>query len=470
MQYLAEGSHTQSEPPSAGAMHYQQPSLYMQGTEPWPQPYQEQGAVITLSPAGPYIGNGSHWAALQERISSSQTPASDQLATPRPKKKPASRKQRGTPVTVPRGGRNPTCINCEKPFKPTEENKGERCNRCLKTYQKTLAGPSMYFLDPTIPTFNSAYDRVYPKIPPLDYEGNGQDDVHAYVNAEDEWVTRFIAAANVEYREYVDVPADVQTGNDEDDHLHYLKQQLAYNKKPHHDSSKDLYTNEWVTIQMRMLFRAVLTYHCGGPPVYPIGGNNRGYGETKDMRCSERLVAIEMILRINKRVVMDVVDGRGVDAFARNPWKYGLRKTQNNGSNETKTKQIKKAKELEAADPDFEDAGPSDTERGVSLTPARGRSKRKAGPQGGRSRNNMHRSITRALTEQPGDAKAPVANMMPLTSGDIYTGPRQEARAAASTTQADGAFADGTMAPSLENLKHGMRTQMLRPLELKETR
>ncbi|TKA54077.1 hypothetical protein B0A55_12377 [Friedmanniomyces simplex] len=91
---------------------------------------------------------------------------------------------------------------------------------------------------------------------------------------------------------------------------------------------------------MRLLFRAVLTCHQGGRSIYPIGGNNNGYGEDRKMKFTARLGVIIDAMQADKRVVMDVIEGRGVAALAMNPKRFADRKNSNNKCNENKKRKL----------------------------------------------------------------------------------------------------------------------------------
>ncbi|KAI7119503.1 hypothetical protein KC352_g33309 [Hortaea werneckii] len=126
-------------------------------------------------------------------------------------------------------------------------------------------------------------------------------------------------------------------------HLHLIKQQQTYNHKPHEETSKAIYTTRSVTCSLRILFQAILNFHRGGEAVYPVGGANGGYGDEKRLKMSTRLLEIEGILRKDKRVLMDVIEGRGVLAFAAHPVAYQARKQSNKTCNDRKKRKFDKA-------------------------------------------------------------------------------------------------------------------------------
>ena len=282
----------------------------------------------------------------------------------------------------------------------------------------------MYSFDDEISSFEEARNVVYPTVPRLDFEGEGEDDYAQYINAEDDWIEIFIKAANVEYTE-ADGPTEPRSEDEELIHAHLLKQQSTYNHKPYEKTSQRFYTNDFVNIRMRFLFRAILTYHQGGPAVYPTGGNNGGYPEDKKLPMSERLSLVADVLRQDKRVLMDVIEGRGVLALAASPNSYSDRKAGNKRCNERKKRKFDIADQVEKGVPASEIAGRDNGEQEAdeeAPTPStsRGKGKRKAGLQGGRGgarkrRNTTTTTTTPVQSEQAEptepEYQAPVANM-----------------------------------------------------------
>ncbi|KAK3072933.1 hypothetical protein LTR53_005932 [Teratosphaeriaceae sp. CCFEE 6253] len=260
-------------------------------------------------------------------------------------------------------GENPVCTKCpgEKRFKPTPYNEGQYCNKHYKMAQKSIEAqiaPVYPLLDgPDAESHENTQGMVYPTLPPLVYQGEGVDDWQEMQHHETHWVAQFLVAANTQYTE--DTREALPLGLDDADsadadrrHENALKQQSAYNHKPHHESSKEYYTPAWVNARMRMLFRSVLIYHQGGAVLYAQGGNNNGYGEDKTLRMSERLARITKTMARDKRVVMDVIEGRGVAALAANPSRFADRKNSNNKCNEKKKRKLAAAG---MAVPDFDE-------------------------------------------------------------------------------------------------------------------
>lgn len=206
---------------------------------------------------------------------------------------------------------------CSRGFRPKVP--GARfCGRHQEKYERNHAGAPVFHVDRKINSFETAQQIVYPKIPPLQLE---HDDV-IFNSNEDEWIAKFIEAANKPY-----------DGSSEYPEFH-SRQQKVFNGKG--------FDNITVNVRLRFLYKAALTFHEGGAAVYPKGGDNDGYGSAdKSLIFSDRMNAIVEILETDKRVCMDVIEGRGVLALVANPHKYEKRKTQNKDSNERKQKKQK---------------------------------------------------------------------------------------------------------------------------------
>ncbi|TKA25244.1 hypothetical protein B0A50_05942 [Salinomyces thailandicus] len=250
------------------------------------------------------------------------------------------------------------CEDCVRHNNGKWYNRTARCGptRCRKHQNKYLKdleaqrSPEYVADMQQIRSFHDAEILVYPDIPPLAYEGPGQDDWPFFYDQEDYWIGQFIQAANVEY---TDASSDIAIADMDQEqkamHTHLTKQQLTYNHKPHELTSKDIYTNEFINVRMRFLFQAVLIYHQGGKSIYPTGGANGGYGEDKKLSMSDRLQRIVEILRKDKRVLMDVIEGRGVLAFAAHPTGFQLRKQSNKVCNDRKKRKFDLADRFEEA-------------------------------------------------------------------------------------------------------------------------
>ena len=217
---------------------------------------------------------------------------------------------------------------CTRRFRPTAPNM-RFCIRHQKNYDRNNAPPPKFELLPDIDS-GKARKTVYPTLLALNLE---HDDVG--VKSEKAWVFDFINAANKPYigpSEY---------------HEFYARQQKVYNGK----GFDEFLDEPTVNVRMRLLYQAARTFHEGGEAVYPIGGDNDGYGNADEtMIFSERLKVIISLLETNKRVCMDVIEGRGVAALVANPKKYAKRKTQNKDSNERKQKMQKLGEEQQMKD------------------------------------------------------------------------------------------------------------------------
>ncbi|KAK0274504.1 hypothetical protein LTR35_011659 [Friedmanniomyces endolithicus] len=307
-----------------------------------------------------------------------------------------SRKQARPQPWSTRDGENPVCSMCQvnrkkddkppKRFKATDFNQGMFCNKHTTQLNKDkiAAQPPIYVLDdrPTAGSPQNTIEKVYPVHPPLNYDNDGEeDDFLQHLGHENFWVAHFIAAANTIYTRADDSSESQDKEKIADrqrKHINAVKQQQLYNYKPHEDSSKDFYTNEWVNARMRLLFREVLVYHQGGRSIYGIGGHNNGYGEDRKLKFTARLRVIVEAMRADKRMVMDVIEGRGVAALAMNPKRFADRKNSNNKCNENKKRKLDLGGG-ESVDGGEDDGGVVSV-KAVSMTPAlRRRSERRAG-------------------------------------------------------------------------------------------
>ncbi|KAK4896873.1 hypothetical protein LTR27_005120 [Elasticomyces elasticus] len=236
----------------------------------------------------------------------------------------------------------------QKKFKPTAENRGIYCNKHTAQVEKErLADQAPFYTCDQAPDADSdakTIDLVYSMVQPLAYENPSEDDDYLdHVDNASIWVALLTAAAN---RPYVR-PDETNDSQDPDAvadrnrrHDNAVKQQRIYNKKPLEASSRDFYNDVTLNSRLRMLFRAVLTYHQGGRSLYPVGGSNNGYGDDRTLRFTRRMWIIIEAMEVDKRVVMDVVEGRGVAALGANPRRFADRKNSNNKCNENKRKKL----------------------------------------------------------------------------------------------------------------------------------
>ncbi|KAK3714961.1 hypothetical protein LTR37_007451 [Vermiconidia calcicola] len=255
--------------------------------------------------------------------------------------------------------------NCKRGVKLTSNN-SRFCSRHLTKFERNNAGPPAFSFPSGIWSFEDAKRDVYPRLPPAKIE---DDDVNLSEDFANDAVRRFIDAASTPY---VDGSAY---------HIFHERQQQVFNGK--------FFKNDEVNKRMRFLYQAVLVFHIGGETVYPEGGDNGGYGKAdKSMKFSERLDKIIELLKLDKRVCMDVVEGRGVTALVATPDKYEKRKTQNKDSNAKKQKKQRlgdeyeakmkaQGKDVEGSDADSDDDGDDnesdedgDRKEGVTSAPA----------------------------------------------------------------------------------------------------
>ena len=256
-------------------------------------------------------------------------PTSPATNAPRPNKRrrAASMDSRDTPEP---SRVKKQCAGCEKPFYSSKDPNGLRCTRCYDKHVKHTAGHTTYVFDPEM-TLENAWRRLYPNIEPLAPAG---DDVEAAKKNEPDYIRRLIEAVSIPY-------TGDGTGAKEDQQR--LAQQSKMNKKPF-DSTQ--YRDDLVNARIRFLFHIAISYHAGGPSLYDLGGDNSGYGEDRTMKFSERIERIIQLLRLDKDIAMDVIEGRGVTALVHNPNKYQRRKRDNKKSNDTKQDLQEKGKQL----------------------------------------------------------------------------------------------------------------------------
>ncbi|EME40951.1 hypothetical protein DOTSEDRAFT_56017 [Dothistroma septosporum NZE10] len=228
---------------------------------------------------------------------------------------------------------NPRCIDCGKRYRLTKSE--GRCSRCADKHIRRLAGqsPHIYVLDPSVPDIAAARQIVSPHIPGRNLSN---DDYHRFAHQEDLWVARLLQAVNV-------IQSEASNGS-----VWALRQQTYLNEKA---SLEKGYADQHVTARLRALYQEIVNYHAGGPAVYAVGGDNAGYTDNRILSFSKRIHLICEIMASNKRVVMDVVEGRGVQGLVANPEVYNRRKQSNNNCNEEKKRIMEKGKEVEGVTP-----------------------------------------------------------------------------------------------------------------------
>ncbi|OQO00132.1 hypothetical protein B0A48_13919 [Cryoendolithus antarcticus] len=218
------------------------------------------------------------------------------------------------------------CTDCGKVFYNSQDISGLRCTRCQTKFIKNTAGHTIYEYDPEMEA-DDAKALLHPQMPPLNHP-NDDVDVQRWLSAD--YMRALCEAVSTPYTENDPQPR---------------AQQTKMNKKPF---DSDQYRANLVNARLRILFETAVSYHAGGPTYYDIGGDNNGYGEDKNPTFSQRLNHIIQLLRRNKDIAMDVIEGRGVTALVKNPDKYERRKRDNKKSNDTKASLQEKGKRLEA--------------------------------------------------------------------------------------------------------------------------
>ncbi|KAK6440409.1 hypothetical protein LTR95_003362 [Oleoguttula sp. CCFEE 5521] len=218
------------------------------------------------------------------------------------------------------------CTDCGKVFYNSQDVSGLRCTRCQTKFIKNTAGHTIYEYDPEMEAVD-AKDLLHPQMPPLNHP---YDDVDVQRWRSADYMRALCEAVSTPYTEN-----DTQR----------RAQQTKMNKKPF---DSDQYRSNLVNARLRILFETAVSYHAGGPTYYDIGGDNNGYGEDKNPTFSQRLNHIIQLLRRNKDIAMDVIEGRGVTALVKNPDKYERRKRDNKKSNDTKAFLQEKGKRLQA--------------------------------------------------------------------------------------------------------------------------
>ncbi|KAF7193844.1 hypothetical protein HII31_04734 [Pseudocercospora fuligena] len=259
------------------------------------------------------------------------------------------------------------CIECGKAFKKSIQP--DRCNRCAEKNIRHNAKPVIFNLDPTVPNQEVAKRLICnsilgkgPQISPSDLESIRE--------REDEYIQRFLDSIN-----HV-IPGGI--GHQGQPGLSWSqRQQIIFNQKATMDEP---YSSEMVTARLRGLFAETVTFHAGtSNPFYGASGDSSGYSENTRLDFEERIEKICEMLKFNKRIVMDVVDGRGVKGFVGHPENYDKRKVSNNdcnlvkkmimeqGKKETgewggKKKRGKRKRSLSPVVEDEVDAGPENVE------------------------------------------------------------------------------------------------------------
>ncbi|KAI7563673.1 hypothetical protein KC317_g7580 [Hortaea werneckii] len=319
-------------------------------------PFQDASAITPIKPAGlPSLmspSTQSHLFPSPHDLSSAFDSPSFHESSPIIRGTSLGHGNRGRLNATDSGiGEKFQCEDClkhgnTKMYHRTANCGPSRCRKHQKKFMKDMDAQMtpIYELDESVLSYEDARQSKFPSVKALVYEGPGLDDWQLFVDQGGYWTHRFIQAANVPYTETNPFMLIDNMSNDEKAmHLHLIKQQQTYNHKPHEETSKAIYTTRSVTCSLRILFQAILNFHRGGEAVYPVGGANGGYGDEKRLKMSTRLLEIEGILRKDKRVLMDVIEGRGVLAFAAHPVAYQARKQSNKTCNDRKKRKFDKA-------------------------------------------------------------------------------------------------------------------------------
>ena len=230
------------------------------------------------------------------------------------------------------------CEDCGKPFRKSPSH--NRCSRCAVKFERAIAEPPVFYTDENVSNLDAAKQLVFPIVNP---SGPPEDDFDELKFYEDQYIVMLVDAINMVQ---LDEPGvDTWPG----------RQQKTFNQKAKLEKG---YSNAMVTARLRCLFQAVIMYHEGGAQsIYAVGGDNTGYTENRYLKFSDRLAEMVAIMRVNKRVVMDIIEGRGVLAFVGNPKGYHKRKDSNNDCNAKKKGIMDKGKAMETSD--MAVAGPS---------------------------------------------------------------------------------------------------------------
>ncbi|KJX97608.1 hypothetical protein TI39_contig477g00011 [Zymoseptoria brevis] len=330
--------------------------------------------------------------------------STQQLPPPRRVNRPTHTHNRSTTPATPtmRGNNEGICLDCHKPFRLSTSP--GRCKRCGQKYERRTALPPIFILDPEVPTLEAARNVLFPLVEGREVGeswdgvllsfGMEAEEEHGGMGrkqAEDramEWgVQECLAGVNEVCR-----PPSSATGyggggeeevqEDPSTTPWALNQQKTLNQKAKM-LGNSLYSPSHVTARLRALMAEVLNFHASNEShgdqeveerrvFYPLGGDTLGYGEDLSLGFRERVGVMREVLRRDKRVVMDVLEGRGVRGFVGAPWSYHKRKDSNNGCNEKKKTMAQIAREeVERRE------GEAGIEKPARKTRAKGKGRRK---------------------------------------------------------------------------------------------
>lgn len=238
---------------------------------------------------------------------------------------------------------------CGRPFR-NRTHVLDLCNRCARKHDRRTAEAQPNNLDPEVPDLQAARRLIYPaqvgRGPPI-----GQEELQDILEREDEFIQRFLDAVNA-------VVPGGEGGNVHQAGLTWeMRQQITLNQKLRMEGSRKgeegAYRRPLITARLRALFLETYQFHTGTQECfYSIGGNNAGYNPDTSLDFQERFELICDLLRKNKRMVMDVIEGRGVKSVVANPKGYNKRKVSNNLCNEDKKEIMGKGKDrIESEEP-----------------------------------------------------------------------------------------------------------------------
>ena len=231
-----------------------------------------------------------------------------------------------------KGGSKKQCVRGGKPH----ESGQNLCTRHQQQWKRHHEAPPPVIYESGVNFSSVARDNIYPDRGPL--QGPEEEITKDECQSRVETIVRgFIDAVNLSYP---------QPGKESACHEFHLQQQKVFNGNRH---AKKGFTDRDVNIRMRALCEEIIVFHTGGRTVYPQGGDNAGYGEpNKKLTFNERVKQIADLIALDKRVCMDVIEGRGVTALVENPEKFEKRKTQNKDSNAKKQEKQRLGDQLQA--------------------------------------------------------------------------------------------------------------------------
>lgn len=316
-------------PMPASYSNFQQQAL-MQGINPAFVDFEGRNIVhyevpLTISP--PLV----HYTAPQQRHSVTQFPQSDLGTSLSPVPGEGLNADTARPRRTAGSAEGAATARCERLTKKGTET----CNRTALYNPDRWGGQALckkhrdqwecqHAADPVWPfQYRSAAQSITnifpPVVVPREILNNPDQSLMFHRTQHRQWTERFLRAAEKSY----DAPGSMPA-NDLEDWL--VKQQAKLNANTR---EKQSFSVDSVNDRIGLLFEIALRFHEGGDAIYPIGGDNGGYNENTSLSFVERLRQIEHHLRINKLIVVDVIEGRGVEAFVRDPQGFHGRKTAN---------------------------------------------------------------------------------------------------------------------------------------------